>query len=82
MATGRLLRTSCRRPWWRAEKAKGWSHKLRWSAAQQVPLPIESRRDDGSVTRVVTVMPMAASAGLPWNGIDALAQKDYDDFMD
>ena len=66
---------------WRAEKAKGWSHKLRWSAAQQVPLRIESRRDDGSVTRVVTLMPMTASAALPWNGIDALAQKDYDDLM-
>ena len=67
---------------WRAEKAKGWSHKLRWSAAQQVPLRVESRRDDGSVTRVVMVTPMAASASLPWSGIDAFAQKDYDDFMD
>ena len=67
---------------WRAEKAKGWSHKLRWSAAQQVPLRVESRRDDGNVTRVVTVTPMAASASLPWSGIDAFAQKEYDDFMD
>lgn len=67
---------------WRTEKAKGWSHKLRWSAAQQVPLRIESRRDDGSVTRVVTVTPTATSAALPWSGIDAFAQKEYDDFMD
>ena len=66
----------------RAEKAKGWSHKLRWSATQQVPVRVESRRDDGSITRVVTVTPVAASAALPWNGIDAFAQKDYDDFMD
>ncbi len=67
---------------WRAEKAKGWSHKLRWSAAQQVPLRVESRRDDGSVTRVVTVAPMAASTSVPWSGIDAFVQKEYDDFMD
>ncbi len=67
---------------WRTENAKGWSHKLRWSAAQQVPLRVESRRDDGSVTRVVTVTPMPAAAALPWSGIDAFAQKDYDDFMD
>lgn len=67
---------------WRAEKAKGWSHKLRWSAAQQVPLRVESRRDDGSVTRVVTVTVMAATASVPWKGIDAFVQKDYDDFMD
>lgn len=67
---------------WRAEKAKGWSHKLRWSAALHVPLRVESRRDDGTVTRVVTVTPMAASAALPWSGIDAFAQKEYDDFMD
>ena len=67
---------------WRAAKAKGWSHKLRWSAVQQLPLRVESRRDDGSVTRVVTVTPMDASGSVPWKGIDALAQKDYDDFMD
>lgn len=67
---------------WRAEKAKGWSHRLRWSAAQQLPVRVESRRDDGSVTRVVSVTPMPASATVPWEGIDAIAQKDYDDFMD
>jgi hypothetical protein len=67
---------------WRAEKAKGWSHKLRWSAAQQLPLRVESRRDDGSVTRVVSVTSMAASAWVPWSGIDGFTQKDYDDFMD
>ena len=67
---------------WRAEKVKGWSHKLRWSAVQQVPLRVESRRDDGSLTRVVTVTPMVASGSVPWKGIDALVQKDYDDFMD
>ena len=67
---------------WRTEKAKGWSHKLRWSTAQQLPLRVESRRDDGNVTRLVTVTPVAATAALPWRDIDAFDQKEYDDFMD
>jgi hypothetical protein len=69
---------------WRTEKAKGWSHRVLWSEAQQVALRVESKRDDGSMLRVVSVVPAKAVAAsdLPWNGIGAYTQKEYDDFMD
>ena len=69
---------------WRVEKAKGWSHRVRWSEAQQLPLRVESQRDDGSVRRVVTIAPSRVSkaAVVPWDGLASYTQKDYDDFMD
>ena len=66
---------------WRTEQAQGWSHRVLWSASKQVALRIESRRDDGGARRVVTAVPVAAR-GLPWQGVEAYAQKEYDDFMD
>ena len=66
---------------WRVEKAKGWSHRVLWSPAQQLALRVESQRDDGSTRRVVSVVPVAPGA-LPWSGLAAYEQKEYDDFMD
>jgi hypothetical protein len=67
---------------WRTEQSKGWSHRVRWSAAQQLPSRLESQRDDGSVRRVVSVQTRAPSATLPWAALGEFTQKDYDDFMD
>ena len=67
---------------WRVQKAQGWTHRVLWSADRQVALRIESRRDDGSYVRRVNLQPVAASGALPWNGLAAYQQHDYDDFMD
>jgi hypothetical protein len=67
---------------WRVQKAQGWTHRVLWSAERQVALRIESRRDDGSYVRRVNLQPMAAAAALPWTGLAAYQQHDYDDFMD
>ena len=67
---------------WRSEKAKGWSHRVRWSSARQLPTRLESQRDDGSVLRVVTVEMHAPAAALPWAALADYTQKDYDDFTD
>lgn len=67
----------------RQERANGWTHRVRWSDAWQLPLRLESQRDDGSVRRVVTVTPSVPAAAAPWNAIDArYVQKEYDDFLD
>ncbi len=67
---------------WRVQKAQGWTHRVQWSGERQVALRIESRRDDGSYVRKVELKPVAAAAALPWNGLAAYQQRDYDDFMD
>lgn len=68
---------------WRAEQASGWTHRVRWSDAWQLPLRLESRRGDGGVVRVVTVAPRAPDTSAPWMAIDArYTQKEYDDFLD
>ena len=67
---------------WRSEKVKGWSHRVRWSSALQLPMRLESQRDDGNVRRVVTVEVRAPVVALPWAALGGYTQKDYDDFMD
>lgn len=69
----------------REERAQGWSHRVRWSQRWQLPLRLESQRDDGSVRRIVTVTATARApdALTPWSAIDGgYAQKEYDDFSD
>lgn len=67
---------------WRDEHANGWQHRVRWSEALQLPLRLESQRDDASIRRVVRVDIVAAAPSLPWAGLEAFTQKDYDDFSD
>lgn len=69
---------------WLADRASAWTHKVLWSDARGVALVVESERDDGSFRRRVTLLPTPArsASSLPWLGLDAFAQKEYDDFMD
>lgn len=70
---------------WHVQKNDGWTHRVLWSWSKQVALRIESRRDDGSVNRVVTLKPATAlpASQLPWNeGVAGYQQMVYDDFMD
>ena len=67
---------------WHVETDKDWSHRVLWSEARQMALRVESRRIDGSVSRVVTVEPAPAPAALPWQAVSGYTQKEYDDFMD
>lgn len=67
-----------------ADRADGWTHRVLWSDVQGIALRVESSRDDGSFSRRVSVAIASSGAATrpPWFGIDAYAQKQYDDFMD
>lgn len=68
---------------WRTDKRDGWSHRVLWWEQRQLALKVESRRDDGSVRRTVSVQLKPAVAGaLPWDQLGGYTQKRYDDFMD
>ena len=69
---------------WRSERAEGWSHRVLWSDANQLALQTESRRDDGSFSRRVSVQLRASAPGLaaPWEGLADYEAKQYDDYMD
>jgi hypothetical protein len=67
---------------WRCEQAKGWSHRVRWSEVRQLPTQVESRRDDDSIRRIVSIAPSAPAKSLPWVGLADYTQKEYDDFTD
>jgi hypothetical protein len=77
-----IARMGAARDGWRREQAQGWSHRVRWSEAQQLPRQLESQRDDGSIRRIVSITPSAPSKSLPWMGLTDYTQKEYDDFMD
>lgn len=69
---------------WRSERNQGWSHRVLWSQAEQLALRVDSRRDDGSVRRTVTVRLQPAASGLPapWQSLAGYASKHYDEYMD
>ncbi len=71
---------------WLADIAAGWTHRVLWSDSRAVALRIESRRDDGSFSRRVTVAvavaPSASVAAPPWSDIASYTRKEYDDFVD
>jgi hypothetical protein len=69
---------------WRSERNQGWTHRVRWSEAKQIALRTESRRDDGSFTRRVTVTlrPVAAGAAAPWDALAGYQLRQYDEYMD
>lgn len=77
-----IARMGAARDGWLREQAHGWSHRVRWSEAQQLPVQMESQRDDGSIRRVVSIAPSAPARSLPWAGLADYTQKEYDDFMD
>lgn len=68
---------------WRTDRRDGWSHRVLWSEPRQLAMKVESRRDDGSVRRTVSVQLQPSSARTaPWDQLGGYAQKRYDDFMD
>lgn len=68
---------------WVSEQVGAWTHRVLWSEVRQIALRVESARADGSFSRQVTVVPAARAAStVPWQGLDAFVQKEYDDFMD
>jgi hypothetical protein len=77
-----IARMGAARDGWRREQAQGWSHRVRWSEAQQLPTQLESQRDDGSIRRIVSITSSAPSKSLPWTALADYTQKEYDDFMD
>ena len=77
-----IARMGAARDGWLREQANGWSHRVRWSEVRQLPVQLESQRDDGSIRRVVTITPATPAKALPWAGLADYTQKEYDDFMD
>jgi hypothetical protein len=69
---------------WRVDRSEGWTHRVLWSESQQLALRVESRRDDGSIRRTVTVhlQPAFAEKPAPWSHLTNYTRKHYDDFMD
>lgn len=69
---------------WRGQRADGWTHRVLWSARHQLAIRVESRRDDGSVERKVTVrlQPGPATRPAPWQSLAGYAARNYDEFMD
>ena len=69
---------------WLTDRGQGWSHQVLWSASKQLAMRVESRRDDGSVQRIVSVQLLPAAPGkpVPWSQLTDYTPKQYDDFMD
>ncbi len=69
---------------WRVERSQGWSHRVLWSEANQLAMQVESKRDDGSVSRRVSVQlrPPAAGAAAPWDSLADYRTRQYDEYMD
>ena len=69
---------------WLTDRSQGWSHKVLWSASKQLAMRVESRRDDGSVQRRVSVqlLPVTPAKPAPWSQLADYTPKQYDDFMD
>ena len=69
---------------WLIDRSQGWSHKVLWSASKQLAMRVESRRDDASVQRRVSVqlLPVTSAKPAPWSQLTDYTPKQYDDFMD
>lgn len=69
---------------WRSERNQGWLHRVLWSQDKQMALRVQSRREDGSVLRTVTVrlLPAAGPQALPWQALGGYTAMRYDEFMD
>ncbi|MBM3114908.1 hypothetical protein [Jeongeupia naejangsanensis] len=67
--------------WYEQRQNKQYVRVL-WSSARQLPLSIESGRDDGSSWSRITVAPQALPATLPWTRMAGYTRKDYMDLLD
>lgn len=69
---------------WRSERNQGWSHRVLWSDEQQLALRVESRRDDGTIERKVSVklVPPRPGQAVPWQALAGYTPKHYDEYMD
>jgi hypothetical protein len=69
---------------WREQHSQGWTHRVLWSEPLQVALRIDSRRDDGSASRSVSLQsrPATPAQRLPWLALERWTQREYDDFLD
>jgi len=67
---------------WLADRRDGWSHRVLWSESRQLALRVESRSDDGAISRIVEVRPQTARGAAPWTQLDGYEHKRYDDYMD
>ncbi len=74
---------------WLVERNRGWTHRVLWSDGRKIALRIESRRDDGTASRTVSVTILRGMAEMPdpaepapWDLLSAYEQVAYDEFMD
>ena len=77
---------------WLLDRSDGWTHRVLWSDALQLALQIDSRRDDGSLTRSVRVELAAPVAGAsvalalpqawPWQELAGYERRRYDEYLD
>lgn len=63
-------------------RAQGAFERVLWSEKLELPLSIESGRDDGTAWSQVTVTPEALPKTLPWQDLSGYAQKEYTDLLD
>ncbi|GHD57912.1 hypothetical protein [Jeongeupia chitinilytica] len=67
--------------WYEQRQNKQYVRVL-WSSAQQLPLTIETGRDDGSSWSRISVARQAVPARWPWADIAGYTRKDYMDLLD
>ena len=82
---------------WLIDKSDGWTHRVLWSDALQLALQIDSRRDDGTLTRSVRVELAAAATeapateapaaralpqAWPWQRLAGYERRRYDEYLD
>lgn len=77
---------------WLIDQSDGWFHRVLWSDALQLALRIDSRRDDGSLTRSVRVELAAPASGAsaapalpqawPWQQLSGYERRRYDEYLD
>jgi len=67
---------------WLTDRRDGWSHRVLWSESRQLALRVESRSDDGTVSRIVDVRTQPGGSAAPWTQLGGYEHKRYDDYMD
>ena len=68
---------------WFVDHSDGWVHRVLWSDRLQLALQIDSRREDGSLSRQVSVaLDPAQAAQPPWAALAGFESKRYDEYLD
>lgn len=72
---------------WLLDRSDGWVHHVLWSDALQLALQIDSRRDDGTLTRTVRVRVEAPEqarpdSSRPWRALNGYERRRYDEYLD